>query len=254
MLNVTRIPAFADNYLWLLQRDHKPSVVAVDPGDADAVMRVLTQQQWTLAAILVTHHHRDHCGGVALLKRQFGCPVWGPAIEAIADVDHPISDAGDIDVPTLGEVNVLSLPGHTHGHLGYFVDRALFCGDVLFGSGCGRLFEGTAAQMFASLQQIIALPDDTQVYCAHEYTEANLKFALSIEPEHPVLRTRLHRWQTNPQPTVPLFLGEEKCSNPFLRGDDHDLQRRVGERCQRRICSALDCFTELRRLKDQFRA
>lgn len=252
MLNVTRIPAFADNYLWLLQRDHARNVVAVDPGDSDAVLQVLDEKQWSLSAILLTHHHRDHCGGALALKEYFHCPVWGPQSENIAAVDHPLQGDGEIDLADFGSVKYWSLPGHTLGHLAYLVNDAVFSGDVLFGSGCGRLFEGSAEQMHQSLTRIIQLPDHTSVYCAHEYTEANLRFALSIEPEHPELLARYARIKNGERITVPLHLGEEKRTNPFLRGDDVLLQQRVAQRSGNPVNSALSCFSALRRLKDQF--
>jgi hydroxyacylglutathione hydrolase len=252
MLNVTRIPAFADNYLWLLQRDHASNVVAVDPGDSDAVLQVLNENKWSLSAILLTHHHRDHCGGALVLRERFQCPVWGPESEHIAAVDHPLHGEGEINLADLGSVKYWSLPGHTLGHLAYLVDDAVFCGDVLFGAGCGRLFEGSAEQMHHSLTRLARLPDHSLVYCAHEYTEANLRFALSIEPDHPELLARYARIQNGARITVPLQLGEEKRTNPFLRGDDISLQQRVAQKAEIPVNSPLACFTALRCLKDHF--
>ena len=257
MLNVTRIPAFADNYLWLLRRANSSAAVAVDPGDAAAIIAPLEAHHWHLSDILLTHHHRDHIGGVAELKTRYDCRIWGPAQETIADVDVTLHGNEVISVGDLGDLQVLSVPGHTRGHIAYCIGDALFSGDVLFGAGCGRLFEGTAAQQWQSLQRLSSMRDSTDVYCAHEYTLANLRFAVSIEPDNPDLLVRLEQVQHRRQrgeATVPLNLGEEKRTNPFLRGHEKALQQRVAVLTGRPIDNALMCFTELRRLKDQFKA
>ena len=217
MFEILLIPAFKDNYIWLLVRDGRAAVV--DPGDAAPVMAQLEALQLRLETILITHHHADHQGGVAELVERWHPRVFGPAEESITGCTDPLSGGETIDV--LGErVAVLPVGGHTRGHIAYYVPGVLFCGDTLFGAGCGRLFEGTPAQMSASLGRLAALPDDTLVYCAHEYTEANLRFALDVEPDNAALRARVERvaaLRAAGRSSVPSTLGEEKATNPFLR-------------------------------------
>lgn len=217
MFEILHIPAFKDNYIWLLVRNGRAAVV--DPGDAAPVIARLEALRLQLETILITHHHDDHQGGVEELVARWHPRVFGPAAESITGCTDPLSGGEMIDV--LGEaVVVLPVGGHTRGHLAYFVPGALFCGDTLFGAGCGRLFEGTPAQMSASLARLAALPDDTLVYCAHEYTEANLRFALTVEPANAALRARVERvtaLRAAGLPSVPSTLGEEKATNPFLR-------------------------------------
>ncbi len=217
MFEILLIPAFKDNYIWLLVRDGRAAVV--DPGDAAPVMARLEALQLRLETILITHHHADHQGGVGELVARWQPRVFGPAEESITGCTDHLSGGEAIDV--LGErVAVLAVGGHTRGHIAYYVPGALFCGDTLFGAGCGRLFEGTPAQMCASLDRLAALPDDTLVYCAHEYTEANLRFAVAVEPGNAALRARVARvaaLRAAGRSSVPSTLGEEKASNPFLR-------------------------------------
>lgn len=217
MFEISPIPAFKDNYIWLLRQGRQ--AVVVDPGDASPVLDALQAEGLQLAGILITHHHADHQGGVAKLTARWPCPVFAPGNESITGRTQPLSGGEVIEV--LGcSVQVLALPGHTLGHLGYYVPGALFCGDVLFGAGCGRLFEGTPAQMHASLARIAALPDETRIYCAHEYTAMNLPFAQAVEPENRQIAARLQKVRQMREaglPTVPLCLGEEKATNPFLR-------------------------------------
>ncbi|MBP5997339.1 MAG: hydroxyacylglutathione hydrolase [Azonexus sp.] len=217
MFEILLIPAFKDNYIWLLVRDGRAAVV--DPGDAAPVMARLEALQLRLETILITHHHADHQGGVAELVERWHPRVFGPAEESITGCTDPLSGGETIDI--LGErVAVLPVGGHTLGHIAYYVPGMLFCGDTLFGAGCGRLFEGTPAQMSASLGRLAALPDDTLVYCAHEYTEANLRFALAVEPGNAALRARGERvaaLRAAGRSSVPSTLGEEKATNPFLR-------------------------------------
>src|SRR5574343_659136 len=217
MFNISFIPAFKDNYIWLLTRGKRAFVV--DPGDAAPVQARLEAEGLTLEGILITHHHADHQGGVAELKARWQAEVLAPGNESITGCTRPLSGGESIDV--LGqEVTVLAVPGHTLGHLAYYAPGVLFCGDTLFGAGCGRLFEGSPAQMSGSLDRIAALPDDTLIYCAHEYTEMNLRFALAVEPENLALQARVAKvagLRAAGLPSVPSTLGEEKASNPFRR-------------------------------------
>lgn len=223
VLEVLTIPAFRDNYIWLLRNASDRSAIVVDPGDAGPVEQVLKQAGLDLAAILVTHHHADHQGGVATLAERYGAVVYGPAAESITGLTHGLAGGETIELPALGvPVRVLSVPGHTSAHLAYLIGKRLFCGDTLFGAGCGRLFEGTPEQMAASLGLLASLPDDTAVYCAHEYTEMNLRFAAAVEPENPAIRQRIAEaadLRARGEPTLPSTLALEKATNPFLRCD-----------------------------------
>lgn len=217
MFTVSFIPAFKDNYIWLLTRGQR--AVVVDPGDASPVQARLEADGLSLEGILITHHHADHQGGVAALVERWQPTVFAPASESITGCNHPLSGGESIGI--LGvTVDVMAVPGHTLGHLAYHAPGLLFCGDTLFGAGCGRLFEGTPAQMAASLAGIAALPDDTLIYCAHEYTEANLRFAQAVEPDNPAIAARLAEVAARRaigRSSVPSTLAEEKASNPFLR-------------------------------------
>lgn len=218
MFEISFIPAFKDNYIWLLL-GAKRRVAVVDPGDAGPVLARLEAENLQLESILITHHHADHQGGIAALVDRWQAPVFGPGAESITGCSQPL--LGGETITVLGQrLDVLAVAGHTRGHLAYVAEGAVFCGDTLFGAGCGRLFEGTAAQMFASLSVLAALPESTLIYCAHEYTEMNLRFAQAVEPENDVLQRRVQavaQRRAAGLPTVPLCLQEEKATNPFLR-------------------------------------
>lgn len=229
MISVEGIPAFADNYIWLVRREGWGQVAIVDPGDAEPVLQYLNSQQLDPVAILVTHHHYDHVGGIAELVERFRIPVYGPAREAIPHMSHPLREGDEVRLAGLDtHFRVMDVAGHTAGHIAYYFPNQggqglLFPGDTLFTGGCGRLFEGTPEQMHDALSRIRALPDDTLVYCAHEYTEANLGFARIAEPDNAALAQRQQAVQSarlQGQPTVPAPLGLEKATNPFLRFDE----------------------------------
>jgi hydroxyacylglutathione hydrolase len=226
-LSVLTVPAFKDNYLWLIHDG--VHAAAVDPGDGQPILDALRANGLTLTAILLTHHHADHIGGVPQLLAEYDVPVYGPRNDGIDAVTHPLGEGDRIQVPGLAlELSVLDVPGHTRGHIAYVRDEGglpagphwLFCGDTLFGAGCGRLFEGTPEQMAASLAKLAALPDDTLVYCAHEYTLSNLRFAQAVEPGNVALQMRLEadsKARGTNLPTVPSTISAEKATNPFLR-------------------------------------
>lgn len=217
MLEITSIPAFKDNYIWLLTNGARAAVV--DPGDAAPVEAYLAERGLTLEIILVTHHHADHQGGVPDLAKHWRPIAFGPAKESITGCNRPLTGGETVDI--LGqEFQVIAVPGHTAGHIAYLAPGALFCGDTLFGAGCGRLFEGTPAQMADSLRRLAALPDATRVYCAHEYTEANLRFARAVEPRNQAIELRcaaVKSLREAGQSSVPSLLSDEKATNPFLR-------------------------------------
>jgi hydroxyacylglutathione hydrolase len=221
ILSVLPVPAFNDNYLWLIHDGQHAA--AVDPGDATPIMAALKAHNLTLAAILLTHHHADHVGGVQNLLQHANVPVFGPRAERINGVTTSLAEGDQVTIAELNlTLSVLDVPGHTSGHIAYVAPAQhwLFCGDTLFAGGCGRLFEGTPAQMVSSLAKLAKLPDETQVYCAHEYTLSNLRFALAAEPENLALQSRFSVEQEKRKrglPTVPSTIGLEKATNPFLR-------------------------------------
>jgi hydroxyacylglutathione hydrolase len=219
MLEIVPVKAFKDNYIWTL-RDGKRAAV-VDPGDARPVIEYLTREKLELVAILATHHHADHVGGIAELLRRGRVPVYGPRGEPIETLTRAVGEGDTVTIPELGlSFAVLDIPGHTRAHIAYYGADCLFCGDTLFACGCGRVFEGTPEQMYASLEKLRALPDSTRVYCGHEYTLANIGFARSVEPGNGALGAREARdrkLRDAGKPTLPTTLGEEKATNPFLR-------------------------------------
>jgi|SRR5690554_374017 len=230
MLSVIPVSAFVDNYIWLL-RDAAGHCVIVDPGEAAPVIAAVEQYGLQPRAILITHHHADHIGGIAELVQKWPLPVYGPAAENIRGVTEPLAEGAVVNLsePAV-RFDVMAVPGHTLGHIAYYVDQPtplLFCGDTLFSAGCGRLFEGTPAQMLGSLDRLAALPSQTLVYCTHEYTAANLAFALSILPQDPALIARQQQvaaLRAAQQPSLPSTLAEELRSNLFLRCAEPALQ------------------------------
>jgi hydroxyacylglutathione hydrolase len=256
-LSILAIPAFNDNYLWLIHDGVHAAVV--DPGEAAPVLAALEANRLILAAILLTHHHADHVGGVPDLLNKFKVPVFGPGNEAITRVTAALAEGDTVSVPELGlNLSVLEVPGHTRGHIAYVAPQQswLFCGDTLFAGGCGRLFEGTAAQMADSLGKLAALPDATQVFCAHEYTLANLRFALEVEPENIVLIDRIASEQAKRNqglPTVPSTIGLEKKTNPFLRCHEPAVTERLAATGHLTQHDPVAVFAALRQWKDNYR-
>ncbi|OEE38439.1 hydroxyacylglutathione hydrolase [Vibrio genomosp. F10 str. ZF-129] len=252
MIRIKSIPAFNDNYIWVIE-NREGRCVVVDPGDANPVLPYLEAHQLTLDAILITHHHHDHIGGVPELVRQYpGIDVVGPEKEPIPTLTHAVNGGDKIEL--FGEsFDVLDLAGHTLGHIGYVGAGHLFCGDTLFSAGCGRVFEGTYAQMHTALDQLAALPEETKIYCAHEYTASNVSFALAVEPENQRLhqyRDDVNRLRAQKQSTLPSSIKLEKLINPFLRCKEESVIKSVTNRTEN--IDPLSVFSALREWKNEF--
>jgi hydroxyacylglutathione hydrolase len=255
MIQISALPAFTDNYIWLLQDHRSQRCAVVDPGDAAPVEAWLdAHPDWVLSDILITHHHHDHVGGVERLKHISGATVYGPASENIPARDVALQDNDTASV--LGwDFDVYAVPGHTLGHIAYYHHGLLFCGDTLFAAGCGRLFEGTPDQMHHSLSRLAALPEDTLVYCTHEYTLSNLKFAAAVEPTNADIAARLEKvtqQRQNGVMTLPSTLALEKLTNPFLRTAETLVKQKVDERAGAQNREPSEVFAALRAWKDKF--
>ncbi len=253
-LEVLQIPCLSDNYGYLIHDAQNNMTATIDTPEVGPINAALARQGWKLTHILNTHHHYDHAGGNLELKEKWDCTIVGSKRDAarIPGIDVEVDD-GDIYRFGGFDASVFDVSGHTIGHIAYYFAEAnkLFCGDALFALGCGRLFEGTPAQMWESLQKLSALPDETSVYCAHEYTQSNARFALSVEPQNDALQKRAEQiaaLRAKNQPTVPSTMGLEKATNPFLRPMSADLQATL------RMSGAplVDVFAETRRRKDSF--
>ena len=259
MLEFLALPAFQDNYIWLILDPQRQEAAVVDPGDAVPVITWLGRHpEYQLRHVLVTHHHRDHTGGLATLKAATDCRIWGPKAETIAGLDRQLNDGDSISI--LGQtLQVYAVPGHTLGHIAFYCDDPeepwLLSGDTLFAGGCGRLFEGTPAQMHASLQRLANLPPATKVFCTHEYTQANLTFAAAVTPDDPVVSERLEsvrQARDAGRITLPSTIAEELRSNPFLRAHEPALQRACEDHEPGSAGDDMQCFATLRRWKDNF--
>lgn len=255
MPDISAVPAFRDNYIWLIGNNDN-CVAIVDPGDAEPVLKAVTERELVPAAILTTHHHADHVGGVKQLLEHYDIPVYGPARESIPGRTETLREGDTITLDALGlSFDILDVPGHTAGHIAYYGEGCLFIGDTLFMSGCGRLFEGTPAQMHDSLEKLAALPDETQIYCAHEYTLANLRFAHAVEPENKDIEERIRacrELRENSIPTVPGSLALEKATNPFLRVRENTVIHAAEARAGHNLNDDIEIFATLRAWKDIF--
>ena len=252
-VSIVPVAAFKDNYVWTLRNASHAAVV--DPGEAGPVLDYLRREKLALAAILATHHHPDHVGGIAELRERFDVPVYGPKNEPIATLTRPVAEGDEVRVPELGAVfSVLDIPGHTRAHIAYYGAGALFCGDTLFACGCGRVFEGTPEQMVRSLDKLAALPDDTRVYCGHEYTLANIGFARMVEPGNEALAKREERdrrLRAQGKPTLPSRLGDEKATNPFLRVREPAVIESANKYLGSRIADPVRVFAAIRDWKNR---
>ncbi len=254
---VLHVRAFQDNYIWLITNTSRTETAAVDPGDAEPVLRFLEREKMKLTAVLCTHHHPDHVGGAAALRDRYDVPVYGPAAESIAAVTHPLREGDTLSLPSIGlDLKVMEIPGHTRGHIALFGDGLLFCGDTMFSAGCGRLFEGTPEQMFHSLSRLSALPETTAVYCGHEYTLSNLRFAHAVEPDNTDIRAftrEVEALRAANQPTLPSTIGRERRINPFLRATVASVREAAKKHAGNGLNDDVAVFATLRKWKDGFR-
>lgn len=253
-MRIESIRAFRDNYIWCV-RDAGHAAV-VDPGDARPVLEYLARENLTLTAILNTHHHADHVGGNRELMRHYRVPVFGPHNEAIASVTRPVGEGERVELPEFGiEFVVIEIPGHTLGHVAYYGANLVFCGDTLFGCGCGKLFEGSAKQMHESLSKLAALPPETKVYCGHEYTLANIAFAKVVEPRNRELLSREPQDQqaiNSNRPTLPSTIAMENATNPFLRCSQRTVIEAASAHSGKQLRDPVEVFAEIRNWKNSF--
>jgi len=257
MIKITPLPAFQDNYIWVLESEEESGLVVVDPGDPVPVINWLQDTGKSLSAIWITHHHRDHTGGILTLVDRYQVPVYGPANSGIDGISHSVAEGDTLSYG--GSVwQVLDVPGHTLDHIVYFTPApspVLFCGDTLFSVGCGRLSEGTPQQMAAALAKIASLPDNTAIYCTHEYTLANIRFAQAVEPDNLILeghRLDCEKKRLEGEPTLPSNLGLEKQINPFLRSSQPAVKLSAQRWSNSELHSPVEVFAAVRRWKDGF--
>ena len=253
MFTITAIPALRDNYIWAIHNDQH--VAVVDPGEAAPVLDFMNKHGLQLNAILCTHRHADHIGGIGKLRGVYNVPVYGRRHPDNPHISHDLREGSQFKLDSLGIMfDILEIPGHLNDHIAYITPEILFCGDVLFGAGCGRNFEGTLAQLHHSLQRLAQLPGSTRVYCAHEYTAANLRFALACEPDNPDVQQRIQKvaqQRAESRPTLPSTIALERATNPFLRCTQPALIRTLQQRGLTDT-TELSVFSALREWKNQF--
>ncbi len=258
LIKVLPIPALKDNYIWVLVNKHLKQAIVVDPGEADPVLNFLAKHHLVLVGILVTHKHADHTGGISkLLQLDPNLAVYAHPLENIPFTTQPVQEGGVLAIDEWPlSFTVLHIPGHTLGHVAFYAPPLLFTGDTLFGAGCGRIFEGTAEEMFRSLNKLLSLPNETLVYCGHEYTLANLNFASQVEPDNADIRQRIEltkKLYSNHTPSLPSTINEEKKTNPFLRCAQENIIKKVEAYANRHLTNTIEVFRELREWKNKFK-
>lgn len=253
--SIIPISAFRDNYIWTWFDHPTKTAWVVDPGDATPVIQTLNQKGFDLAGILLTHHHHDHSGGVGELIRLWpNVTVFGSYKSMVKEINFPVKEGIEIQCSPF-QFKVLEIPGHTLDHIAFYNDKMLFCGDTLFSAGCGRVFEGTPEMMYQSLEKLANLPKNTQVYCGHEYTQANLKFAHHVEPKNPYIASKIEQvndLRAKQFPTLPSTLSEERQMNPFLRCLESDVIQAAELHAHKKLTNPVDVFAELRNWKNSF--
>jgi len=257
-INITAIPALNDNYIWAIHDDRH--AVVVDPGEAEPVLAFLAAQNLMLKAILCTHRHHDHVGGIAQLREVYNVPVYGRRHPGNTHITDSLNEGDRLDLSQPGidlaiAFDIIDVPGHLEDHIAFTAPGLVFCGDILFGAGCGRNFEGTPAQLQHSLQRLASLPDTTLVYCAHEYTAANLRFAETCEPGNAAVKQRIadtRQLRADNQPSVPFTIALEKTTNPFLRCTQPEIIQTLQQQRGLTDITELDVFTALRQWKNHF--
>ncbi|MCG8380358.1 MAG: hydroxyacylglutathione hydrolase [Proteobacteria bacterium] len=256
MLEIIPFPALKDNYIWLLKNKASKHIAIVDPGEAGPLLKLIKTEQLNPIAILITHHHWDHVNGIADIVEIHDIPVYSPKTESVNCSTNPVGEGDIVSLPELElEFRLLNVPGHTSGAIAYYNDKYVFSGDTLFTAGCGRLFEGTPPQMHASLSKFKSLPDETLLYCGHEYTVANLQFAQTVEPDNPAIQERLNKarqTRKNNQSTVPATLAIEKQTNPFLRCEEPDVIQAAERYAGSKLGNSTEVFGAIREWKDNF--
>jgi hydroxyacylglutathione hydrolase len=254
MITITPIPALNDNYIWMILHPASAQAVVVDPGDATPVIKILQAQNIQLTGIMITHHHWDHTNGITALLDYTPVPVYGP--NSMDIVSHPLKEGDILELTQLAcRFQVIEIPGHTLDHIAYLGDHSIFSGDTLFTAGCGRVFEGSFQQMYQSLEKLRQLPDNSQVYCGHEYTQANLQFAQAVEPNNTDIQQRINtvnQLRANNQATVPATLAQELKTNPFLRCHLKNVQEIASEQIGQTLTNPVETFAAIRQWKDHF--
>ena len=256
MLEIIPLPALKDNYIWLLKNKASRHIAIVDPSEPEPVLKFIASEKLIPIAIMITHHHWDHVGGIAGITEKHTLPVYTPKTESVTGSTNPVGEGDVVSLPELElTLNILDVPGHTAGAVAYYTDKMVFSGDTLFTAGCGRLFEGTPAQMHASLTKFKSLPDDTLLYCGHEYTVSNLKFAATVEPDNKAIQECLKLAQqarNENQATVPTTLAQEKETNPFLRCEQTTVINAAADYSGEKSNEPAEVFAAIRRWKDNF--
>lgn len=255
-INIVAIKILQDNYVWLLINQTQQTCLIVDPGDAEKVLDFLKKYNLSAIGILITHHHNDHTAGIPLLLKNYSIPVYGHYASKVQGITHFLHGSEKINIAEWKiTISVIEVPGHTLDHVAFLYKNHLFCGDTLFSAGCGRVFEGSYAQMYHSLQKLASLPQNTKIYCTHEYTLNNVKFALTLEPENQDLKMywdALKKRQINPQ-SIPTELNKELKINPFLRCENRNFLNALKQKYPELQCNApIEVFSHIRQLKDRF--